>query len=592
MRAIVVMFDSLNRAMLPPYGGTEAHARNFARLAERSVTFDRCYAGSMPCMPARREMHTGRYNFLHRSWSPLEPFDDSVPQMLKKAGVYTHLITDHQHYWEDGGATYHNRFASYEFIRGQEGDLWKADVAGTDPARLTDIGYRMRAQDRVNRRYMETEDLHPQTLVFNAGLEFIADNAGADNWLVQIETFDPHEPFYSTPRHVALHGDPQGGDAGFDWPPYARVTEEEATEEVARNRYLSLLAMCDESLGRVLDLMDAQDMWGDTALIVCTDHGYMLGEKGWWGKNIQPWYSETINTPLFIWDPRAGVAGERREALVQTIDFGPTMLDLFGQAATKDMQGRALAPVIASDTPLREGGLFGTHGGHVNVTDGRYVYMRAPAAAANAPLFDYTLMPMTMRAMLSPVELAKAELIPGFAFTKGAPVLKLPATPVGNAFSYGSLLFDLETDPEQENPLIDDALELRMADLLVRLMRESEAPSEQYQRLGLPAEGAVTEAHLLCAAQAAQAEKARRPAVRRDAFPPDALVRTEPVGRLMTDPKAADLLAAELPVLKNQAARAYVGHKTVLEIAAMQAGVGLDVLTRLEAQLQALGETA
>ena len=42
----------------------------------------------MPCIPARREQHTGRYNFLHRGWSPLESFDDSLPELLKKNGVY------------------------------------------------------------------------------------------------------------------------------------------------------------------------------------------------------------------------------------------------------------------------------------------------------------------------------------------------------------------------------------------------------------------------------------------------------------------------------------------------------------------------
>ena len=77
MKAIMVMFDSLNRHMLPSYGCEWIHAPNFERLAERSITFDNCYVGSMPCMPARRELHTGRYNFLHRSWGPLEPFDDS-----------------------------------------------------------------------------------------------------------------------------------------------------------------------------------------------------------------------------------------------------------------------------------------------------------------------------------------------------------------------------------------------------------------------------------------------------------------------------------------------------------------------------------
>jgi hypothetical protein len=81
MRAIMVMFDSLNRHMLPPYGAEWVHAPNFERLYERTVTFDNSYVGSMPCMPCRRELHTGRYNFLHRSWGPLEPFDDSVPEI-------------------------------------------------------------------------------------------------------------------------------------------------------------------------------------------------------------------------------------------------------------------------------------------------------------------------------------------------------------------------------------------------------------------------------------------------------------------------------------------------------------------------------
>ena len=90
MKAIMVMFDSLNRQYLPPYGAEGVHAPNFARLAERTAIFDTCYAGSMPCIPARREMHTGRYNFLHRGWGPLEPFDDSVPEMLKRSEVLPH----------------------------------------------------------------------------------------------------------------------------------------------------------------------------------------------------------------------------------------------------------------------------------------------------------------------------------------------------------------------------------------------------------------------------------------------------------------------------------------------------------------------
>ena len=63
MKAVVVMFDSLNRHLLSPYGCDWTHTPNFKRLSERTVTFDRSYVCSMPCMPARRDFHTGRAQF-------------------------------------------------------------------------------------------------------------------------------------------------------------------------------------------------------------------------------------------------------------------------------------------------------------------------------------------------------------------------------------------------------------------------------------------------------------------------------------------------------------------------------------------------
>ena len=48
-------------------------------------------------MPARRELHTGRYNFLHRSWGTIEPYDDSMPEILKKHCIHSRLATDHYH---------------------------------------------------------------------------------------------------------------------------------------------------------------------------------------------------------------------------------------------------------------------------------------------------------------------------------------------------------------------------------------------------------------------------------------------------------------------------------------------------------------
>lgn len=486
MKIIHLMFDSLNRYYLPPYGCDWVHAPNFQRLAERSVTFDRCYVGSMPCVPARRELHTGRYNFLHRSWGPLEPFDDSMPEILKKAGTHSHLVTDHQHYWEDGGATYHNRYSTYEFIRGQEGDLWKAEVG--DLSKLSPLE-RLHRQDAINRRHLQEAGSHPQEVTFRRGLEFLEANWQKDNWLLQIETFDPHEPFFARQRFQELYSS-SGDLSAWDWPEYRQVRETPEEVEKSRKAYAALVTMCDERLGQVLEFLDDHDLWEETLLLVNTDHGFLLGEHGWWAKCVMPFYEEISHPPMFLWDPRTGRRDERCDALVQMIDVAPTFLEFFGQPVPPDVQGRSLARAVEDGASFREGALFGMHAAHVNCTDGRYVYLRAPDEQVQA--YDYTLMPTRMRNFIEQENLQKAELAPPFSFTKGCPLLKIPARarlPGGEPVAPPeTLLFDLQADPRQEFPLADPEVEKRMLDLMTRLMAENDAPPEIYRRYSLQAD--------------------------------------------------------------------------------------------------------
>lgn len=499
MKAVMVMFDTLNRHFLPNYGCDWTHAPNFARLGEKTVTFDNSYVCSMPCMPARRDMHTGRANFLHRSWGPIEPFDDSVPEMLKKAGVWTHLSTDHQHYFEDGGCTYHTRYRSWDFHRGQEGDTWIGQVKPPAPRALVndpDVApgkNQMRTQDWINREYIgDRQEWMPQHQTFSAGLEFLDRNHDQDNWFLQIETFDPHEPFYTQPefkKYFARHYDNYTGPH-FDWPGYGKVTEAREVVEHCRYEYAALLAMCDCYLGKVLDAMDKYNLWDDTMLIVNTDHGFMLGEHDSWAKCWLPFYQEIAHTPFFVWDPRCGKTNERRQALVQpSIDLPLTLLDFFGVDATPDMRGKSLTQTIADDTPVREAAIFGIHGGQVNITDGRYVYMRGYAGQTNEPLFNYTLMPTHMRSRFHPDELKNMTLAQPLSFSKETPVLKIPVKTAHipqDKHTYSKTnLFDLQSDYAQHKPIDDKIIEQQMIDKLVKLLMENDAPSEQFQRLGL-----------------------------------------------------------------------------------------------------------
>ena len=501
MKAVFVLFDSLNRHMLGPYGGTRVPTPNFDRLASRAVCFDRHYVGSLPCMPARRDMQTGRLSFLHRSWGPMEPFDNSFPELLNQAGIYSHLITDHFHYWEDGGATYHNRYDSYEFVRGQEGDPWKAMVQ-PPWERLREMYHARqysqearsyRRHNIVNREFIRAEAEFPSVQCFARGFEFLAQNRAADNWLLQIETFDPHEPFYAPARFKEAFRTGWNGPIR-DWPRYGRVDELPEECEELRANYYATVALCDFQLGQLLDEFDAHDMWRDTALIVTTDHGFLLGEHDFWAKNRMNLYEEIAHIPLFIHDPRRPHPSQRRTTLTQTIDLAPTFLDLFGVSPPAEMEGRSLLPVLEADRTLRDGALYGYFGGAVNVTDGRFTYHRFPPDLRNQEIYQYTLMPTHIFEPFSPEELASASLAPPFPFTKGVPLLKVPVTersPMFDMYGPGALLedetrlYDLATDPGQDRPVRDSPAEGRLAELMRRLMQANDAPAEAFARIGL-----------------------------------------------------------------------------------------------------------
>lgn len=583
MRAIVLMFDSLNRHVVPPYADADAPLPNFMRLAARSVAYTNFYAGSMPCMPARRELHTGRPNFLHRSWGPLEPFDDSAPEMLGRNGVHTHLASDHVHYWEDGGATYHTRYTTWEFERGQEGDPWKGVVGSPDPS--ANVMLRSRAQDRVNRTYMSTEASHVQTRTVDAGLEFLRTNADADRWMLQLELFDPHEPFFAAERFRQARG--LDADASADWPAYRRVLESD--DDVARTReeYLALVEMCDHSLGRVLDAMDEHELWDDTMLIVHTDHGFLLGEHGWWAKSVMPWFNELVHLPMFLWDPRSGRRGEVDERLAQTIDIPLTLLDFFGVDATADMLGHPLA----DQSPARESALFGIHGGHVNVTDGRYVYMRSADSPSNRPLEEFTLMPTHMRAPFAVGELSAWTPAEPFSFTKDLRTIRVETSAMWlNSWHHGTMLFDLETDPGQLEPIADDDVELRMAALLVEAMRDADAPASQFARLGLPRNGAVTRSHLRAREHRDRARTVAEPMPRISELAASGHL-TRPLAEILSDERTAAVLARHAPDLTRTEMVGLPPGASLLTLAS-RAVVTAEELRALDRDLAALDSAA
>ena len=90
MKAFLILIDSLNRHFLPCYNpASRVAAEHLTRFSEENITFDSHYVASAPCMPARRDIFTGRINFLERNWGGMEPFDITLIGTLREHGIFT-----------------------------------------------------------------------------------------------------------------------------------------------------------------------------------------------------------------------------------------------------------------------------------------------------------------------------------------------------------------------------------------------------------------------------------------------------------------------------------------------------------------------
>ena len=151
------------------------------------------------------------------------------------------------------------------------------------------------------------------------------------------------------------------------------------------------------------------------------------------------------------------------------------------------MQGISLKDIIKNDNGQRKNALFGYFGANINITNGKYVYMRAPVYRTPHNLYEYTLMPTRINQRFTPAELQNIELVGPLSFTKDCKVLKIQCDKVeqDNFRRFGNKLFDLENDPNQKEPLFNIDVEFEMIKLMKEMMKENDCPKELYAYYGL-----------------------------------------------------------------------------------------------------------
>ncbi len=536
MNTIVILCDTLRRDHCTPYNHGKpldecwsptqpnwvVNTPNIDRLAKMGTVFDNAFCGSTPCLPARRDVYTGRYEFLSRGWGPLNDEDLDLPQQvsgpcdyinrsitkkLQSGSRISYLITDHFHLWENGAGNYHFGYSGCEFIRGHEGDMWNTDpIEFPCPSDAVMTFDERHYRNAFLTRKSEEDWYAPK--VFTAASDWLKRNHTHKDFYLHLDCFDPHEPWDPPEKYVKMF-DERGYDVD-DWlgravyKPWRETMTEEQYAHL-RARYAASVVFVDTWLGKLWDTMDELDLWKNTMVVFVTDHGTFNGDFDRMGKLQTHEFDANGHIPFIVYHPEFG-HGERRDQLVQLVDLYPTVLSAVGrglsekgndisrrdmvkmqQAAVncevtgsaddmmtrpglQDIDGVDLIPVLKDkDHKTRDYAISGQFGKSVTITDGKWV-LHQPPVEGNKPLYwyDYCL------ARFLPYDLG--EYINGRR----------------EVFGYGCAdtepwLSDKTTDMSEFNNLAkerpDKVLELQKAlkDVLVKI----KAPSEQLDRLGI-----------------------------------------------------------------------------------------------------------
>ncbi|MCE2863477.1 MAG: sulfatase-like hydrolase/transferase [Opitutaceae bacterium] len=131
-------------------------------------------------------------------------------------------------------------------------------------------------------------------------------------------------------------------------PPLSPATG--SSDEAILNR-LRMLAAVDESVGEILAALTARGTLDRTVVVFTSDQGYWYGEHGL-SVERRLAYEEGIRVPLLLRYPPSVKAGTKRDAMVLTLDFAPTLLEFAGLPAPEGLHGRSFVPLLAD--PRRE----------------------------------------------------------------------------------------------------------------------------------------------------------------------------------------------------------------------------------------------
>ncbi len=395
---LLLMADQMAPAFLPVYASRLARAPHMTELARDGVVFDSAYCASPLCSPSRASLMTGRLPSRTGVYDNAAEFPADIPTFAHclRLGGYRTILSGKMH------------FCGPDQLHGFEErlttDIYPADFGwtpdwdrpGDRPSWYHNMSSVAQAGVCVRTNQLDFDD--EVAFAAERAIYELARASRRQPFLLVASFTHPHDPFAVPRPYWDLYRDediprpaPPVAPEALD--PHSKrlrhicaIDAEPVTSaqvQAARRAYLGAIAYVDDQIGRLMAALRASGLAENTIVILTSDHGEMLGDRGLWYK--MNFFEGAARVPLVVASP-GRFAPRRVKASVSLLDLLPTLAELAGgvpEGVPGPLDGQSLAAHLAGraghDEAFGEYLAEGAVAPIVMIRRGRFKFVYSPA---------------------------------------------------------------------------------------------------------------------------------------------------------------------------------------------------------------------
>lgn len=363
---LLIAIDDLNDWVGPLGGHPQAKTPRIDRLASRGITFTNAHVTAPLCNPSRASLMSGMLPsslgvYLNRQdWreAPALKGKPVLPLFLQRNGYRT----------LGGGKLFHaatvNPIQFYGLLPKEGFDDYYPAPGRQLPDEIRPLGRPVNGNPGFIGGFFDWSPVSAEDTAMGDGqvVSWASRQLQAkleSPLFLGVGIYRPHIPWYVPQAYFDMHpldrvelpatvpgdlDDVPGSERYASNQRLHRWILESGNWRKGVQAYLASISFADAMVGRLLDALDASDRAEKTVVVLFSDHGYHLGEKGQWRKYTL--WEDSTHVPLIVVAPGITRPGSRSAAAVSTLDLFPTLADLAGLDAPDHLEGHSLLPLL------------------------------------------------------------------------------------------------------------------------------------------------------------------------------------------------------------------------------------------------------